>query len=119
MAEDTPQLPPGKVRLLTLEHLDGRTAAAKRARDVLAAVTSDLGGQDHLTEAERQIARRAAVLSVICESAEAHWLAGGEIDLSAHNGAANTLRRLFEAVGMKRRSRDVTPDLRDYIEAKL
>lgn len=118
IADETPQLPPGKTRLLTLEHLDGRTLAAKRAREVLQAVEGDLGGADRLTEAERQLVRRAAVLAVLAESAEAHWLAGGELDTSAHNGTVNTLRRLFETVGLQRRSRDVTPSLADYIEAK-
>lgn len=116
MPADAATLPPrsapdaGKVRLLTLEHLDGRTAAARRARDVVAAIESDLGGGERLTEAERQIVRRAAVLATIVESGEATWLAGGELDLQSHNGSVNTLRRLFESVGMQRRSRDVTPD---------
>ncbi len=116
MSEDTAQLPPGKIRLLTLDALDGRTLAARRAREVVQSIESDLGGADHLTEAERQIVRRAAVLAVVCESAEAHWLSGGEIDLGTHNATANTLRRLFESVGMQRRSRDVTPSLASYIE---
>jgi hypothetical protein len=100
---------------LTLEHLDGRTAAARRARDVVAAIESDLGGRDYLTEAERQIVRRAAVLAVICESNEAAWLQGGEIDLGSHGASANTLRRLLECVGMSRRSRDLTPSLASYV----
>lgn len=108
----------GKVRLLTLADLDGRTLAARRAKDVVAAIESDLGGGEQLSEAERQLVRRAGVLAVMAESAEASWLAGGEIDPAQHGATVNTLRRTLEAVGLKRRARDVTPDLHDYIEAK-
>jgi hypothetical protein len=35
--------------------------------------------------------------------------------LDAYQRAANTLRRLLEAVGLQRRARDVTPALGDYL----
>jgi hypothetical protein len=40
------------------------TAASRRLGDVLRAIVSDLGGPDNLSEAERQLSRRAASLSV-------------------------------------------------------
>jgi hypothetical protein len=46
------------------------SAYARRLRDVLGEVISDLGGPDELSEAERQLARRAASLSVACEKLE-------------------------------------------------
>ena len=30
----------------------------------------------------------------------------------------NALRRVFEAIGLKRAPRDVTPDLKSYLQAK-
>jgi len=46
------------------------TASARRFADILSSVVSDLGGPSELTEAERQLARRAASLSVACEKLE-------------------------------------------------
>jgi hypothetical protein len=46
------------------------SAYARRLRDILGEIISDLGGPDELSEAERQLARRAASLSVACEKLE-------------------------------------------------
>jgi hypothetical protein len=46
------------------------SAYARRLRDILGEVISDLGGPSELSEAERQLARRAASLSVACEKLE-------------------------------------------------
>lgn len=108
----------GKVRLLSLDDLDGRTTAAKRAREMVDAIEADLGGGEHLTEGERQLARRAAVLGALIESFEVEWLAGGAIALPDYLAAVNAQRRVLTTVGLERRSRDVTPDLRRYIEGR-
>lgn len=47
------------------------SAAARRFADILSAVVSDLGGADQLSEGQRQLARRAASLSLACERLEA------------------------------------------------
>jgi hypothetical protein len=46
------------------------TAYARRLRDILGEIISDLGGPSELSEAERQLARRAASLSVASEMLE-------------------------------------------------
>jgi hypothetical protein len=85
---------------------------------------ADLGGDDNVSEAERAILRRAAVLVVELERLEAQWAsAGGAPDiatLDAYQRAANSLRRLLEAVGLKRRMRDVSPHERllEYAASK-
>jgi len=79
---------------------------------------ADLGGQDHVSEAERSIIRRAATLTVELERLELKFATAGEadpIDLELYQRTANSLRRLLEAVGIQRRPRDVTPPLRDYL----
>ncbi len=48
--------------LLTLDAIDGRTSAAKRARELMATIEADLGGADRLSEGSRQLVQRAAVL---------------------------------------------------------
>jgi hypothetical protein len=53
------------------------TAESRRFADVLSAIVSDLGGRDApLSEGQRQLARRAASLSVACERLEQSVLTG-------------------------------------------
>jgi hypothetical protein len=56
--------------------LDQRSASARRYRDLVANFTSDAGGDDVLSEAQRQLVRRAASLSFACEALEAQIIAG-------------------------------------------
>lgn len=116
--ESQPEAAPkgnGKMRLLTLADLDGRTLAARRARELVDGLASDLGGADRLTVAERQLCQRAAVLGAIIEHQEAAVLAGNPIDVSDHLAAVNAQRRVLTTIGLERRARDVTPDLRTYL----
>ena len=48
--------------------LDGRSALARRYRDLVATFTSDMGGDP--SEAEKQLIRRAESLSVWCEAVD-------------------------------------------------
>jgi hypothetical protein len=110
--------PSQKAKLLTLDAIDGRTTAARSTRELLDAIESDLGGPGELSAGERQIAQRAAVSGAILESMEAAWLAGGELDAATYVSLGNNQRRYFQALGLKRRPRDVTPTLSQYLEAK-
>ena len=67
-----------------------------------------------MSEAERSIVRRAATLTVELERLELRFAMAGEADaadIDLYQRTANSLRRLLEAVGFERRSRDVTPTL--------
>jgi hypothetical protein len=61
---------------MALPDLDGRSASARRYKDILAAIVSDLGGANCLSEGQRQLARRAASLSYSCEVLEAQIIGG-------------------------------------------
>jgi hypothetical protein len=79
--------------------------------------TSDLGGEDAVSEAERSIIRRIATLTVELERMEVEFAAAGSAQpdqLDLYQRTANSLRRLLEAIGLKRRARDVTPDPLEY-----
>jgi hypothetical protein len=106
----------GKVRLLTLSDLDRRTSAARRAQELVKAIHTDLGGEGQLATGERQIIQRAALLGCLAEDLEARWLSGEPIDPGALCAIGNAQRRLFEAVGLRRQPRDVTPSLAQYVE---
>ena len=58
---------------------DGRGPWGRRFRDVLAEIVSDLGGADMLSEGQRQLARRAATISIACERMEGEAAAGADI----------------------------------------
>ena len=97
---------------------DGRGKWHRRAKDLIGEHLSDLGGSDNTSAAERSLVRRAAVLTVELERlearfAEAEQATADEVDL--YGRAASNLRRLLEAVGLKRRPRDVTPTLADLL----
>ena len=49
-----------RARLMTLASLDGRTTTAKRVAGLIERFKSDLGGDENLTEGQRQLIQRAA-----------------------------------------------------------
>ena len=100
------------------EAIDGRTLPARVFRDTLAEIVSDLGGRGAISEGEYQLCRRAAALSVECLIAESHQAAGNRLDLDTFIPAVNALNRTLGNLGLRRRQRDVTPDLRSYLNTK-
>jgi hypothetical protein len=101
-----------------LSGVDGRSPWVRRCKDIIAAHLSDLGGLDNTSTAERSIIRRASVMTVELERLEARFAVAGEAserDLDLYQRTAGNLRRLLEAVGIKRQARDITPpDPLDY-----
>jgi hypothetical protein len=114
--------PPSKTRSRVsngtqlLAGIDGRSAVARRYRDVLNELISDMGGDP--SGAQSAIARRASALCVVCEQAEAELVAGGVLDLAEFTTAANSLRRLLSDLGLERRAKDIVPSLATYLEAR-
>jgi hypothetical protein len=101
-----------------LDGIDRRGVVARRFRDLVHEVTTDLGGPAELSEAQRQIIRRIASMSVWCESQEAKMADGENIDIDRFQRTSNSLRRLCEAIGLERKSRDITPSIHELIEAR-
>jgi hypothetical protein len=94
---------------------------ARRLRDLIELHIDDLGGIDAVSAAERSIVRRAATLTVELERLETTFaLAGAALpqELDLYQRTAGNLRRLLEGLGLKRRAKDVTPDLRDYVATR-
>jgi hypothetical protein len=96
---------------------DARLKVSRRFRDVLASIATDLGGADGLSEGQKQIARRCAMLSVECEIMESAAVAGQPFDLDAYGQLTDRLGRAFQRLGLKRVMHDVTPDLGAYLTA--
>ncbi len=126
--ETTPQVSVGKspnksrvsngAKLLPLT--DGRSVSARRFRDLYEYIGADLSGLDYI-EAQRQLVRRASLLSAECERLEALWARGeAEFDLAMYVVMTNSLRRVLETLGLKRVPRPVNDGanaLVDYFAA--
>lgn len=102
-----------------LPGVDQRSAIARRYRDLVAAISSDQGGADRLSEARHQLVRRFAAAAVLAEQIEARMAAGEKIDLQEHATLCSSLVRLAQRIGIDRRARSIVPDLKDYLEAKV
>ncbi len=93
-----------------LPGVDGRSTWVRRCRDLIELHTSDLGGTEAISEAERSIIRRASVITTELEQLERRFALAGQAaaqDLDLYQRTAGNLRRLLEAVGLQRRARPV------------
>jgi hypothetical protein len=72
-----------------------------------------------LSEGQRQLVRRCALLSVECEKLEAISVRGEPIDLDIYGTLTDRLGRCFQGLGLRRVAKNVTPDLRDYLEERV
>src|SRR5436853_7077643 len=72
---------------------DQRGPWARRWRDVLGEIISDLGGPDLLSEGQRQLARRCATIAIACERMEGEAAQGNEIDLEVYGTLTDRLGR--------------------------
>ena len=109
----------GRKRLLSRESLDGRTAIAKLFDGMVAAIHSDLGGRDQLSAIQRGFVEAFAGATVTLDHINARILAGAEIDnalVSMHASAISAMVRSASRLGVERRSRDITPSVKDYLE---
>jgi hypothetical protein len=100
-----------------LEGVDGRSAWARRFRDLIEMHTEDLGGEANTSAAERSILRRAATLTTELERLEAHFALNGkatEQELDLYSRVSNTMRRHLEAIGLRRRPKQVL-SLSEYL----
>jgi hypothetical protein len=91
-------------------------AIARRFHDILSGITGDLGGRSELTTGEMQLAKRAAYISMHCEVMEQHP-APSTADLAVYGTLTSHLGKTLRLLGLKRVPKDVTPTLRDYLDA--
>lgn len=98
----------------------GHLQWARRLKDLMRQHVLDLGGLENISQAELLLVRRAATLTIECERFETKFcFAEGGPDakqLDAYQRAANSLRRLLTALGIKRRAKDITPDIATPLE---
>jgi hypothetical protein len=92
----------------------------RRLKDLLAAHYADAGGELLLSEGQRALIRRAAMLELQLEMLETKFAhndgAASAKDLDLYGRTSGNLRRVLESLGLHRgrRARDVTPDPLEY-----
>ncbi len=99
--------------------LDQRSIPARRFREVVYSIGSDLGGFDSLSEFQKQLTRRSAALSVLCELDECKLAKGEDIDAARFGAMVNSLNRLGQTLGVRREVIDLQPSLKEILAAKV
>jgi hypothetical protein len=92
-----------------LPDIDGRSAIARRLKDITSGILADQGGADQCSESRLQLVRRFAAAAVLAEQMESRLANGEQIDIQEHALLCSTLTRLAQRIGIERRARDVTP----------
>ena len=98
--------------------VDGRSAEARRFKDLVSSFAASLGGEGALTEAERAIIRHAALLTLQSERLQAAFVAGREVNSEELTRLANSSARVFAALRIKREPKEVGPTLPEYLAAR-
>jgi len=114
----------GKLVLKTLDEIDGRTFASRRAHQLIDGINRDLGvGADddpsQLSTGVRQLVQAAAVLGAMIENDQANWMSGVKIDTPSFLAALGMQRRILTTLGLERRGRDVTPPTLEEIKLDI
>jgi hypothetical protein len=91
--------------------VDGRSAEARRFKDLVSSFAASLGGEGALTEAERTLIRNAASLTVQCERLQAAHVAGHEVNSQEMTRLANSSARVLAALMIKRERKEAAPTL--------
>ena len=101
-----------------LPGLDGRSASARRFRDLVNAFVADMGGLDRCSEVRLGLVRRLAATTVQAEMLEARMVNGEAIDIATLCTLASTTVRLSQRLGLERRARNITPSVGQYLAAR-
>lgn len=94
-----------------LPGIDGRSLGARRYREVVYRLCTEIsGGKRRVTSTEEYLARRAAFLIIWCEEAEAKKANGEAVDVGEFADVTNVLRRTLVDAGLI-----LTPSQRAHI----
>ena len=101
-----------------LPGVDGRSEGGRRFRDLVIQICEDQGGLDRLSESRLQLVRRFCAACVLAEAMEAKLVNGEQISVQEHALLCSSLVRIASRIGINRVPKNVTPELRDYIETE-
>lgn len=99
-----------------LEGVDGRSASARRFRDLVRSFSEEIGGE--LTELELGLVRQAAAVTLKAEALQAALVRGEPVDGDQLIRLSGTARRILSAIGATAEKRKpAAPSLHDHIAA--
>jgi hypothetical protein len=98
-------------------NVDGRTAEARRYKDLALSLTDDLGDASALTEAQRALVRQAAAMIVQSEKLQGAVLRGEVVDCEQLTRLANAATRILTRLGLKKPSPRREPSLSERLRA--
>jgi hypothetical protein len=109
-----------KPRTVAFMEEDQRLAPARRFRGLASLIARDLGGAENLSTGEKQLIRRAAMISVECERIEKVALQeGAAFDAITYGTLTGHLTRALRVLGLKQMPREEsTPTLQQYLDAR-
>jgi hypothetical protein len=82
--------------------VDGRSADARRFRDLAMSFADDAGGASALTEAKRTLVKQAAMLTIQSEKSQAAMLQGEPVNVGQQVRIADALSRALSRLGVSR-----------------
>jgi len=94
-------------RSALLPNVDGRTATARRFRDLVLDFTDDLGGDAALSHADRALVKLAASITVKAEALSAAIVRGEAVREAEVVRLANSAARILKELGSAKRQRAV------------
>jgi hypothetical protein len=100
-----------------LTGVDGRSAEARRYRDLTFSFADDCGGPSTLTEAQRVLVAQAAALTIQAETLQGAMLRGEEVDIEQQTRVANSLARTLSRLGIRKRA-DRKLTVPEYLAAR-
>lgn len=106
-----------KPQLPSREELDGRLNALKAFERRVSAIKSDLGGADQLSTMEIDLVEAFANSAVVLDGLNVRLLLGAPVDRTELAATISSMVRVASRLGLRRRSRDVTPSLKEYLKA--
>jgi hypothetical protein len=86
-----------------LAGVDGRSAEARRFRDLKISFADDCGGAAAFTESQRALVAQAATLTIQAERLQASMLQGEAVDVEQQTRVANSLARTLARLGIRKR----------------
>lgn len=103
-----------------LAGIDGRSATARRYRDLVRDYATELGGDDLLTEPMRAMVRQAAAVTVEAEKMQSAIVRGEAVDTEQMVRVTNTLARLMNVLKAKAKATKAgrRTDLSEYLRQK-
>jgi hypothetical protein len=101
-----------------LVQIDKQTGAGRFFDRMVREIERDLGGRQHLSRIELELVRAFAGGATTLQYLNSQVVLGeiAELDLSAYSTVASTMLRIGTRLGFRRRARDVTPSVAEYLE---